>query len=107
MLFDPSSRADKPLTAPPSSLVAHCSRFLWTAALEAAVHRSDWQDHLTCFVVACATVSVTPGGGTPVHLDKVTVVGDPLNLYQITTRGQEVVVRVAYTRLREAFMDVP
>lgn len=107
MSLEDSSPIDKHIIPPSPSLVARPSNFRWTAALDAADLMAGWQDHLTWYVIASATVSVSFGRGKHVQLDEVTVVGDPLNLYQITVHGQEVAVEISYSALSQAFMDVP
>ncbi|HLW03352.1 MAG TPA: hypothetical protein VKT82_32205 [Ktedonobacterales bacterium] len=90
----------------PLLMVQH-SNFQWTAALHAGDLDDGWQNHLTRYLVAEATASVSFEGQKPLHLLEVKVLDDPLNLYQITLHAQAVDVQVAYSVLSRVLVDVP
>ena len=88
-------------------LVAQRSNFQWGAALNAASLTAGWQNHLTRYLVATATASVSFEGQEPLPLLEVKGLDDPLNLYQITLHEQVVEVQVNYRALSQAFMEAP
>jgi|GEM_PF-2483085 len=88
-------------------LVAQRANFQWIAALDVAALVAGWQEHLTDYLVAVATVSVSFEGQEPLPLVEVKRLDDPLDLYQITTNEQSVEIRVLYRSLSQAFMETP
>ncbi len=88
-------------------LVAQRSNFQWGAALNAASLTAGWHNHLTRYLVATATASVSFERQEPLPLLEVKGLDDPLNLYQITLHEQVVEVQVNYRALSQAFMEAP
>ncbi len=83
------------------------SDFQWTATLHAGGLDDGWQNHLTRYLVASATASLSFEGQEPLHLLEASVVDDPLRLYQVTLHAQAAEVQVSYSALRQMLQDAP
>ena len=107
MTLEDFSQKEKETTRSRPLLVSQYAGFQWTAELGGADLDAGWQHHLTRYLVASATVSVSFKGQERLHLLEGAVLDDPLNVYQLTLREQAVEVRASYRALGEAFADAP
>src|SRR5689334_23571268 len=88
-------------------LVAQRSNFQWAASLKAAALTAGWQDHLTRYLVATATASLSFEDQEPLRLIEVKKLDDPRDLYKLIIHKQAVEVQITYRALSQAFMDAP
>src|SRR5579885_1898715 len=82
MSFDDASQADTPPRSNAPLLVTKRSGFQWTTALSSSLP-PGWQERLTDYVVAEATVSLAAQDEEPLALTEVKLLDDPRGLYQI------------------------
>jgi outer membrane biosynthesis protein TonB len=89
------------------TLSVQASNFQWTAALDAALLKPGWHNHLEQHLVAIAVVSLALDRQPYLRRIAVTVIDDPMNLYQVTIHQHTVEVQASYQAFSKAFMDVP
>ncbi|HEX6777688.1 MAG TPA: hypothetical protein VF099_05765, partial [Ktedonobacterales bacterium] len=106
MSFDGSSPDDTSSSPNAPLLVTKRADFQWTIALSDSLP-SGWQDHLTDYLVAEATVSLALQDEEPLSVTEAKLLDDPRGLYQITSYERSVEVRAAYRALRQSFMETP
>jgi hypothetical protein len=106
MSFDSSSPDDTSSSPNAPLLVTKRADFQWTIALSDSLP-SGWQDHLTDYLVAEATISLALQDEEPLSLTEVKLLDDPRGLYQITSYERSVEVRTAYRALSQSFMETP
>src|SRR5579871_2894415 len=106
MSFDDSSQDDTSSLSNAPLLVTKRSGFQWTIALSNSLPLG-WQEHLTDYVVAEATVSLAAQDEKPLILTEVKLLDDPRGLYQITSHKRSVEVQVAYRAISQSFMEAP
>ena len=106
MSFDSSSPDDTSSSPNAPLLVTKRTDFQWTIALSDSLP-SGWQDHLTDYLVAEATISLTLQDEEPLSLTEAKLLDDPRGLYQITSYERSVEVRAAYRALSQSFMETP
>lgn len=106
MSTDNSSPDDTPSTTNSPLLVTKRSDFQWTIVLSDSLP-SGWEDHLTDYLVAEATVSLALQDEEPLILTEGKLLDDPRGLYQITSNERSVEVQSAYRALSQSFMETP
>ncbi len=106
MTFDGSAQGNGQSMPNSPLLVPRRSDFQWSVAITAPL-APGWQDHITDYLAAVATVSLSFQDEGPLVLTEAKLLDDPRELYQLTVHERSVEVRARYRALSQPFLDAP